>query len=110
MLTLIVYLALQYPSGKIKSRIESVNKHLLPEKIARIYLQRLNCASNSSNYRKSSEFNITKVTKRGEGFKKIRQKGQIFHICNFKMLASKNRERRKQLHPRCCINSYICNS
>ena len=68
MLTLIVYLALQYPSGKIKSRIESVSKHFLPEKIARIYLQRPNCASNSS------EFNITKVTKRGDGFKKNKAK------------------------------------
>ena len=74
MLTLIVYLALQYPSGKIKSRIESVSKHFLPEKIARIYLQRVNCASKSSNYRKSSKFNITKVTKRGDGFKKNKAK------------------------------------
>ena len=38
-----IYLALQYPLGKINSRIESVSKHLLPKKIARVYLQRLNC-------------------------------------------------------------------
>ena len=45
MLTLSIYLALQYPLGKINSRIESVRKHLLPKKIAiaRVYLQRLNC-------------------------------------------------------------------
>ena len=59
-------------------------------------------ASNSRNYRKSSKFNITKGTKQREGLNRP-QKEQIFYISSLKMLAGKNCERRKQLHPRCYV-------
>ena len=59
MLTLSI-LALQYPLGKILSRIESVSKHLLLKKIARVNVQWLNCALTTGGIT-AKVANLTKV-------------------------------------------------